>query len=177
MRRNGLGKDVSGMTSDERMQIAQYSILKVSVQTIAGLVIVVFIFWVTLFAFGGHFINRTASHGKFWIPLVGIAWIFGVATLLLALVTARQLIFDRATAIWIKGGTLIFLHPWFFSIPCSTICGASSGIFGVLGHEAIVVKTDGGKIRYLPTGSLSEPRSVVLQRLREAIQMAQRGNG
>lgn len=155
-----------------RIDIARYSIFRAFFQVILGLAVVAFIFGIPLFSMQGHYIERTLSHGNFWELLIIIAWLFGIYTLLLVLAAARQLLFDEGRAVWIEDGNLVFLHRWYFSVACRKIVSVSSGTFGLLNQKAVVIHTDNGGEKLIPTGSLSEPRSDVISKLKIAIESA-----
>jgi hypothetical protein len=93
-------------------------------------------------------------------------WSGGSLMLTLAAVAFYRVFFDRAVALWLVDGKLVYLGKWLFSVRCRDIEGIIRDTLPRSGRDCIAILVrDGGK-KALPIGSLVETRDVILGRLR-----------
>jgi hypothetical protein len=80
-------------------------------------------------------------------------------------------VFEKGTAVWIEGG---ILYTWLFSVPCDEVVAASCGqqqISMFVKKEAVILQLRYGQRKSFPTGSLSEPRDIIISRLNAALRL------
>lgn len=125
------------------------------------------------FGSGGHFISRIlmSPNRPYLIYTLILSWFFGVLTLALFVLLIWQLFFDKANAVWLEHGQLIFGNKFLFSVPCSKIEGISlqdqTSIFGT--RRAISIRLRNGTRKSIPTGSFRESPEAITSRLNEML--------
>ena len=83
------------------------------------------------------------------------------------LVIMKRVLFENCKALWMDKGKIIFLHKWNFSAASKDIMSITVGTYGRFNRTGIFLLTRDGTKKIVPIGSLEEPDSVVIARLKE----------
>jgi hypothetical protein len=133
-----------------------------------------FIFFATMLALSvyvpyasGNFWSTIELHCKIFILFSFIAWCLGPVMLYMLLLVFWQICFNKARAVWVIGGRLVYLNGFRFSIPLNEIDSVEEGNWGDPPKAAIILRMRGGmETRTIPAERFSESTSMIVKRLR-----------
>jgi hypothetical protein len=132
---------------------------------------VLFVPYMTFVSFSGHLIQRLEGR-PFLFPLLVSMWASALIVLAMCATMVRRMLFNHGRALWLQGGTLIYIHRLFFSVQCAEISRFSKGTTGRMNGDAIIIQLRSGGTKDLPTGSLLELRDQVIHKLNAALEFA-----
>lgn len=152
--------------NDQRQVLARYSYWKAPATLVP-------IFGVAVFFIFAWYLEWTDPDG-FTRTYRSYALITGSGLCLIALPTIirflRRIAFDGGRAVWVEGEHLIYLDPKFLKVACANV----TEVFTTVDYAqtSLNLKLKDGRTKTVPTGLLSSPPLIILERVKQACSLA-----
>jgi hypothetical protein len=137
--------------------------------------------WYTFWSYGGHLLARIASSGDQGFLTISLAsvWLYGAIVAINLPDLIKQLLFEHGTAVWVDGERLYYMRGRKRSLLRGDIVDVAQGKMTISYRsvDAIVLRLRDSSHRTFPTVALIESPSVVVDRLKNALNLSDKSDG